>query len=258
MPGYCPNCGVKAENSNFCANCGARLVPPESETQVVGPPLPSRTSEESARIYAARATVWAVVGLILLPFVGGLMGIILGFKAKRLVRGRGDAGIMIGVIGISWFCAVIAWAFYSSGTLVSWGLPLVPERPPATVELTAVPRGDQLQLYFTATSIEGIVTPASGHYTLEIDSKTSKMDMSTFQMYDETYRLYNDSGDVTTHDYSAVRIGLGAFSHSSLVCVLRPFPLPKKSDPLAQLEARLEFDPASGGRTFTSTAPIFY
>jgi hypothetical protein len=136
---FCPMCGASSEDDSiFCGNCGAVLKPDEPPTEVVEkasaaqgteaelddvvaepsplpPPRPA-SSPSIARIppvptsgMAIASLVLGIGGLTILPLLGSIVAIILGYMARNDIRQRPDqvsgdglavAGIVLGWISI--------------------------------------------------------------------------------------------------------------------------------------------------------------
>jgi len=143
---FCPMCGAPNEDdADFCGNCGAAMnaedasskkdvsaeMPQESGPveEAVDEPLEEGAVKEVAETVSAEpvppstaappfvptsglaiaSLVSGVTGLTILPFVGGILAIVLGYMARRDIRDRPDevsgdglalAGIILGWIAI--------------------------------------------------------------------------------------------------------------------------------------------------------------
>ncbi len=137
---FCPKCGAPNEDdADFCGNCGAAMnaedvsveMPQESDTvdEAVDEPLEESIAVEVAEVapaepptppaaaspsiptsgLAVAALVSGVAGLTILPIVGGILAIVLGYMARRDIRERPDevsgdglalAGVVMGWIAI--------------------------------------------------------------------------------------------------------------------------------------------------------------
>ena len=138
---FCPSCGApNEEGTAFCGNCGAALTDEaaplaeevllagetplqgdaQAEVALAVPPLPPPPEPPGPSVRAAGATVptngmaitsmiLGIAGLTVVPAVGSVLALILGYIAKRDIRQRPDettgeglatAGIVMGWIGI--------------------------------------------------------------------------------------------------------------------------------------------------------------
>ena len=136
---FCPMCGAPNEDdADFCGNCGGAMnaedvsveMHQESDTvdEAVDEPLEEDVAVEVAERapaeppppaaaspsvptsgLAVAALVSGVAGLTILPIVGGILAIVLGYMARRDIRARPDevsgdglalAGIVMGWIAI--------------------------------------------------------------------------------------------------------------------------------------------------------------
>jgi len=139
---FCPSCGApNEEGTAFCGNCGAALTadatPPAGEAPFAGettprsdapeemalavpppPPPPEPPGPYVRAIGAAVPTngmaitslILSIAGLTVVPVIGSVLALILGYMAKRDIRqrptetsgeGLATAGIVIGWIGVA-------------------------------------------------------------------------------------------------------------------------------------------------------------
>ena len=158
---FCPSCGApNEEDTAFCGNCGAALTadatPPAGEAPLQSdtpedvalalstPPLPPPPEPPGPSVRALGAAVptsgmaitsliLSIAGLTVVPVIGSVLALILGYMAQRDVRqrptetsgeGLAKAGIVMGwigvVLGVLVVCGIIAafgfCAIASSGT----------------------------------------------------------------------------------------------------------------------------------------------
>ena len=138
---FCPSCGApNEEGTAFCGNCGAALTadatPPADEAPLAGettprsdspeevalavppPPPPPEPPRPSVRSIGATAPtngmavaslILGIAGLTVVPTIGSVLALILGYMAKRDIRqrpaettgeGLATAGIVMGWIGV--------------------------------------------------------------------------------------------------------------------------------------------------------------
>jgi hypothetical protein len=132
---FCPSCGAPNEEGTvFCGNCGAALTadatPPTGEAPlqsdapvevalaVPPPPPPPEPPEPSIRTVGAvvptngmaiASLILSIAGLTVVPVIGSVLALILGYMARRDIRqrptetsgeGLAKAGIVIGWIGV--------------------------------------------------------------------------------------------------------------------------------------------------------------
>lgn len=134
---FCPMCGAPNEDdAEFCGNCGAAMNPEDASVETpqeidaveeaVDEPVEEGAAVEAAPAESApppakaslsvptsglavAALVSGVAGLTLLPLVGGILAMVLGYMARRDIRDRPDevsgdglalAGIVMGWISI--------------------------------------------------------------------------------------------------------------------------------------------------------------
>ncbi len=115
---YCRYCGThNVEEARQCAQCGKSLHPiPES---------PYSAPQQSGK--AVASLICSIAGLFMCLFVGQIIGLVLGYGAKRDIEasqgrltgeGLAKAGIIIGWVGIGidgllvliWLIALLAFA----------------------------------------------------------------------------------------------------------------------------------------------------
>ena len=138
---FCPMCGApNDEGTAFCGNCGASLTddaappadvvlpageaplqsdtPEEVALTIAPPPPPPEPPGPSVRAVGAAvptsgmavgSLIFGIAGLTVLPAIGSVLALILGYMAKRDIRQRPDeasgeglatAGIVLGWIGV--------------------------------------------------------------------------------------------------------------------------------------------------------------
>ncbi len=109
---YCRKCGTQNDDNAYkCVQCGEILQ------QVAGAGMPAQASG-----LAIGSLVSSIAGLVACLFVGQIVGIVLGHKAKRQIResngrfsgdGFATAGIIIGWVGIAIdIMLVVFWSLF--------------------------------------------------------------------------------------------------------------------------------------------------
>jgi len=105
---YCPGCGIQTEpNWQVCPSCGIKLLG-GTQSNISSPPIIYSTSQQSeTNTYGIEALVFAILGFIMIPFLGSILGIIFGIKGKNKDDNPSYAqiGLILGIIGLA--CWVI-------------------------------------------------------------------------------------------------------------------------------------------------------
>jgi len=102
---FCPNCDTEnAEGNTVCQSCGASLISPASQPPAQAIMRPTPTSG-----LATASLIFGILGLTLLPTLGSIVAVILGYMAKseidssaRQLEGSSlaTAGLVLGYIGL--------------------------------------------------------------------------------------------------------------------------------------------------------------
>lgn len=105
---FCPGCGTQTEsNWKACPKCGYKLQ--DGTISITSPPpIIYRTSQQSeSNTYGIEALVFAILGFIMIPILGSILGIIFGIKGKDKDDNPSYAqfGLILGIIGLA--CWVI-------------------------------------------------------------------------------------------------------------------------------------------------------
>lgn len=109
----CAKCNApKEENTLKCSSCGETIQPANAGVQ--GP------TRESG--LAIASMVCSIVGLMVCFFIGQIVGIVLGYRARREIKASGGslrgenfatAGIIIGWVGIAIDILIVAfWGLF--------------------------------------------------------------------------------------------------------------------------------------------------
>jgi hypothetical protein len=119
---YCPNCGTYQDDHAWsCLQCGAAL-----RHEGYAP------SEQQTSGKAIASLVFSVAGLFFCLFLGQIIGIMLGYEARKEIaasHGRltgeelATAGIIVGWVGIVIDSAlVMLWILFVCGGLIAAGM----------------------------------------------------------------------------------------------------------------------------------------
>lgn len=102
---FCSNCGTEnAEGSTVCQSCGASLTSPASQPPAQAIMRPTPTSG-----LATASLIFGILGLTLLPTLGSIVAVILGYMAKSEIESSAGqlegsslatAGLVLGYIGL--------------------------------------------------------------------------------------------------------------------------------------------------------------
>lgn len=141
---FCPTCGAPNEDDAvFCGNCGGALDPDSAPVEDVvseelgeevvvveadpaepaaPPPAVEPLAAPPTSNLAVASMVLGVAGLTLLPLLGGILAIILGYMARAEIRDRPDEvsgdGLALAGIVMGWITVGLALV----GCLVFGGL----------------------------------------------------------------------------------------------------------------------------------------
>ena len=101
----CPNCGTEnAEGSTICQSCSASLTSPAPQPLAQATVRPAPTSG-----LAIASLIFGILGLTLLPTLGSVVAVILGYMAKSEINssagqlegsGLATTGLVLGYIGL--------------------------------------------------------------------------------------------------------------------------------------------------------------
>ena len=101
---FCPGCGTQSEpNWQVCPKCGYKLHD-GSQSNTKPPPIIYSTSQQSeSNTYGIEALVFAILGFIIMPIFGSILGIIFGIKGKDKDDNPSYAqfGLVLGIIGLA-------------------------------------------------------------------------------------------------------------------------------------------------------------
>ena len=101
---FCPGCGTQIEpNWQVCPSCGIKLQG-GIQSNTSPPPIVYSTSQQSeSNTYGIEALVFAILGFIIMPIFGSILGIIFGIKGKDKDDNPSYAqfGLVLGIIGLA-------------------------------------------------------------------------------------------------------------------------------------------------------------
>ena len=133
---FCPLCGTKIEGSwNTCPNCGNELNSEQVNQQPTQAQIPVQTISQpqpqhhpdnyhpsSNNTYGIVALIFGLLGLFVIPIVGGIIGIVLGAigKNKDDEPTMAKVGLALGIVGIIVWIAVIIWIISMISMLFSF------------------------------------------------------------------------------------------------------------------------------------------
>jgi membrane protein YqaA with SNARE-associated domain len=102
---FCPNCGTEnAEGSTICQSCSAPLTSPTHQPLAQATVRPAPTSG-----LATASLIFGILGLTLLPTLGSVVAVVLGYMAKNEINSSAGqlegsslamAGLVLGYIGL--------------------------------------------------------------------------------------------------------------------------------------------------------------
>jgi hypothetical protein len=139
---FCPNCGTEnAEESTICQSCGVSLTSPayQPPAQATGRPTPTSG-------LATASLIFGILGLTLLPTLGSVAAVVLGYMAKSEINssagqlegnGLAMAGLVLGYIGLGLtllgiVAVILGWLGICGCSLCSLlSVPFIEERGPA-------------------------------------------------------------------------------------------------------------------------------
>ena len=101
---FCPGCGTQTEpNWQACPKCGYKLKD-GSQPTTSPPPIIYNTSQQSeSNTYGIEALIFAILGFIVFPIIGSILGIVFGIKGKDKDDNPSYAqfGLVLGIIGLA-------------------------------------------------------------------------------------------------------------------------------------------------------------
>jgi uncharacterized membrane protein len=139
---FCPNCGTEnAEGSTICQSCGASLSALAAQPTAQAAVRPAPTSG-----LAIASLVFGILGLTLLPTLGSVVAVILGYMAKSEINSNArkleggslaTAGLVLGYVGLGLallgiVAVILGWLGICGCSLCSiLSVPFFKERGPA-------------------------------------------------------------------------------------------------------------------------------
>jgi membrane protein YqaA with SNARE-associated domain len=140
----CPNCGTEnAEVSTICQSCGASLTLSAHQPPAQAAVRPAPTSG-----LATASLIFGILGLTLLPTLGSIVAVILGYMAKSEINSKAGqlggndlatAGLVLGYIGLGLtllgiVAVILGWLGICGCSLCSLlSVPFLEERGSATL-----------------------------------------------------------------------------------------------------------------------------
>jgi hypothetical protein len=139
---FCPNCGTEnAEESTICQSCGEALTSPAPQ-----PPAQATVHSAPTSGLATASLIFGILGLTLLPTLGSVVAVILGYMAKGEINssagqlegsGLATAGLVLGYIGLGLallgiVAVILGWLGICGCSFCSLlSVPFIEERGPA-------------------------------------------------------------------------------------------------------------------------------
>ena len=139
---FCPNCGTEnAEGSTVCQSCGASLTSLAYQSPAQATVRPAPTSG-----LATASLIFGILGLTLLPTLGSIVAVILGYMAKSEIDSSAGqlegsslatVGLVLGYIGLGLallgiLAVILGWLGICGCSLCSiLSVPFLEERGPA-------------------------------------------------------------------------------------------------------------------------------
>jgi len=128
----CPNCGgLIKDDKRFCGFCGAKLAEQKNDVQqqpqqqqqqqqvvVIQQPQPQFITvaqpEAKSNNLAVAALVFAILGVVIIPGLGGLLALILGFIGafNPYKRTMSIVSVVIGVLSLIAYSIFMWWLFF--------------------------------------------------------------------------------------------------------------------------------------------------
>lgn len=101
---FCPGCGTQTEqNWQVCPKCGYKLHNIDQFNTKPPPIIYSTSHQSETNTYGIEALVFSILGFIIMPILGSILGIIFSIKGKNKDDNPSYSqfGLVLGIIGLA-------------------------------------------------------------------------------------------------------------------------------------------------------------